>query len=217
MATSALPPEGYACGHACRASDTARASLPACYRKRHPHPPYPCHPRLTHVLAPAIRRGRQPRHLRAPLRSHGDGGRCRGSARLCALTHATRMRCGRNQLASPCRAMGVLHGSSSSRRHGRRCVRTAISRYRPARPMARPYNRSLVRVAYRAIRCAMAQEKLIHAQGGLCVRPANGWGAWERVRLGLMGVAVGGIGVPRRDSATCSMTKSHTRANRASW
>jgi hypothetical protein len=30
------------------------------------------------------------------------------------------------------------------------------------------------------------------AQGGLCVRPANGWGSSERLRLGLMGSASAG-------------------------
>ena len=53
------------------------------------------------------------------------------------------------------------------------------------------------------------------AQGGLCVRPANALGAVERLRLGFAGA--GGVGRPGLDPVTCNMTKSHTRAKKASW
>jgi len=55
------------------------------------------------------------------------------------------------------------------------------------------------------------------AQDGLCVRLANGWGSWERVRLGLMGVAGAVVVVALRlDQGGCNMTMSPMMANRAS-
>jgi len=57
------------------------------------------------------------------------------------------------------------------------------------------------------------------AQWGLCVRPANGMGSWERVRLGLIGL---GAARPCCDKAHrlgqmwCSMTHNHRRPNTTS-
>jgi hypothetical protein len=53
------------------------------------------------------------------------------------------------------------------------------------------------------------------AQGGLCVRPANGVGALERLRLAFAGTA--GVVRPGSDQVTCNITKSHRMAHRASW
>ena len=47
------------------------------------------------------------------------------------------------------------------------------------------------------------------------MRPAKGLGALECLRLGFAGA--GGVGGPGLDPVTCNMTKSHTRANKASW
>ena len=52
------------------------------------------------------------------------------------------------------------------------------------------------------------------AQGGFCVRPANGVGSLECLRLAFAGM--GRVGRPGLDHMTCNMTKSHTRTNKAS-
>jgi hypothetical protein len=52
------------------------------------------------------------------------------------------------------------------------------------------------------------------APGGVCGRPTNAWGAGERWRLGCAGA--GGVGGPGLAPVPCHMTKSHTRAKKAS-
>ena len=55
-------------------------------------------------------------------------------------------------------------------------------------------------------------------QWGLCVRPANALGSWERVRLGLMGVAGAVVVVALRlGPVRGNMTQSPMMAHRASW
>jgi hypothetical protein len=54
------------------------------------------------------------------------------------------------------------------------------------------------------------------AQGDLCVRPTNGLGSGECLRLGMIGVAGTVVdAVLRLGQVRCNMTKSQMRANRA--